>query len=97
MTLTLRVIVTALMALTFGLWAGPVVGAHTSLIASAAAAPSVTAAPPAAAEPTGSDTARSMLYAGIAGLAVGGVIAFWQSRKRRRDNVGKSDEERDSP
>lgn len=45
-----------------------------------------------AAEALGSDTTRSMLYAGIAGLAVGGVIAFWQSRKRRRDDVGKSDD-----
>jgi peptidoglycan/LPS O-acetylase OafA/YrhL len=46
----------------------------------------------AAAESTGSDTTRSMLYAGIAGLAVGGLIAFWQSRKRRRNGDGERDD-----
>jgi LPXTG-motif cell wall-anchored protein len=46
----------------------------------------------AAAESTGTDTTRSILYAGIAGLAVGGVIAFWQSRKRRRDDREKPDD-----
>jgi peptidoglycan/LPS O-acetylase OafA/YrhL len=46
----------------------------------------------AAAESTGSDTTRSMLYAGIAGLAVGGLIAFWQSRKRRRNGDGDRDD-----
>jgi methionine-rich copper-binding protein CopC len=79
-----------------GSYSFTIVGAADPSPTSAATAPSATAAPPAAAEPTGSDTTRSILYAGIAGLAVGGVIAFWQSRKRRRNNVGKLGGERDS-
>lgn len=46
----------------------------------------------AAADSTGSDTPTSILYAGIAGLAVGGVIAFWQSRKRRRNDDREHDD-----
>jgi len=50
-----------------------------------AAQPSATAAPPAAAESTGPAIPKQILYAGIAGLAVGGLIALWQSLKRRRN------------
>ncbi|WP_319434329.1 hypothetical protein [Mycobacterium sp. RTGN5] len=76
MTLTLRVVVTTLTALTFWLLGSPVAAAT--------------------AESGGSDSTRSMLYAGIAGLAVGGVIAFVQSRRRRRNDVEEPDGERDS-
>ena len=72
MTLTTRVVVTTLTAVTLWICGSPVAAA--------------------AAESTGSDTTRSMLYAGIAGLAVGGVIAFWQSRKRRRNDDGEHDD-----
>ena len=46
----------------------------------------------AAAESAESGIPRPVLYAGIAGLAVGGVIAFVQSRRRRRNNVEEPDD-----
>jgi hypothetical protein len=46
----------------------------------------------AAAESAGSGIPQPILYAGIAGLAVGGVIAFVQSRKRRRNDVDEHDD-----
>jgi methionine-rich copper-binding protein CopC len=76
-----------------GSYSFSVVGAADSPPTPAAPAPTTSAPPPATATaPTGSDTTRSLLYAGIAGLAVGGVIAFWQARKRRRDDRGKPDD-----
>jgi LPXTG-motif cell wall-anchored protein len=76
-----------------GSYSFSVVGAADSPPTPAAPAPTTSVPPPATATaPTGSDTTRSLLYAGIAGLAVGGVIAFWQSRKRRRDDRGKPDD-----
>ncbi|MGY4711588.1 copper resistance CopC family protein [Mycolicibacterium sp. CBM1] len=54
---------------------------------SANPSPSTTAAPPAAAPPARPDTKTSILTAGAAGLALGGIIAFWQSRRRRRDDT----------
>lgn len=54
----------------------------------AGAAPSE-AAPPAAS--AGADTKTSILTAAAAGLALGGAIAFWQSRKRRRKNAVDED------
>ncbi|WP_236147644.1 copper resistance CopC family protein [Mycolicibacterium sp. CH28] len=62
---------------------------------SASPAPSTTTAPPPAeAAADGPDTKTSILTAGVAGLALGGVIAFWQSRKRRRNKAGDSDDGR---
>lgn len=81
MILTKRVVATTLMGLTFWLWGGPVAAAHTSTPSGA-----VIVTLSAASESTGPDTTRSILFAGIAGLAVGGVIAFWQSRKRRQSD-----------
>lgn len=65
-------------------------------ITSPTAALSTTAAPAPSAASSGPDTRTSILTAAIAGLAVGGVIAFWQSRKRRRNNDGKPDSGRNS-
>ncbi|MBB3604042.1 uncharacterized protein involved in exopolysaccharide biosynthesis [Mycolicibacterium sp. BK556] len=45
-----------------------------------------------AAESAGSGIPTQIVYAGIAGLAVGGVIAFVQSRRRRRDDAGHDDD-----
>lgn len=72
----------------------PVTGSYTFTIAGvpgepppAAAptepAPSAAAAPPQSA-PAGSDTKTTVISALVAGLALGGAIAFWQSRKQRR-------------
>ena len=60
----------------------------TPAATSVAVAPTTTAAPAASTESSGPDTRTSILTAAVAGLAVGGVIAFWQSRKRRRNNAG---------
>lgn len=46
--------------------------------------PSTAAAPPPSAAPASSDTKTTVLSAAVAGLALGGVIAFWQSRRHRR-------------
>jgi methionine-rich copper-binding protein CopC len=54
----------------------------------AGAAPN--AAEPPAASP-GADTKPSILIAAAAGLALGGVITFWQSRRRRRRNTVDND------
>lgn len=43
------------------------------------------------AAPDFSDTKTSILFAGVGGLALGGVIAYWQSRKRRRGEAPGSD------
>ncbi|EHB44513.1 copper resistance protein CopC [Mycolicibacterium rhodesiae JS60] len=75
-----------------GSYSFTVVSAPGPSPASAPTAPATTAAPPAAVQPTGSGIPRPILYAGIAGLAVGGAIAFWQSRKRGRDDGGKPDD-----
>lgn len=48
------------------------------------AATSTAPAAPQPAAPAGADTKTSVLTAAVAGLALGGVIAFWQSRKRRQ-------------
>lgn len=73
----------------------PVSGSYTFTIAGdpdktspaptgAEVAPSTAAAPPQSASPTGPDTKTSILTAGAIGLALGGAIAFWQSRRHRR-------------
>lgn len=46
----------------------------------------------AAAESTGPAIPSAVLYAGIAGLAVGGVIAFVQSRRRSRNDRDHRDD-----
>ena len=75
----------------------PVSGSFTFTIASVpgppapASPPTATSptasAPPEAAAPAGSDTKTSILIAGAAGLALGCAIAFWQSRRHRRNNA----------
>ena len=79
----------------------PVSGSYTFTIAGVPEQPSPTTAParaaPSTAEPSppapaataGSDTKASVLTAAGAGLALGGVIAFWQSRRHRRRNAQK--------
>jgi methionine-rich copper-binding protein CopC len=52
----------------------------------AAASPSTTTAPPSAA-PLGSDTKTTVIGAGVAGLALGGLIAFWQWQRTSRKNT----------
>ncbi len=76
----------------------PVTGSYSFIIAgvsdgprptstSAAAAPSTAAPPPSTAAPATSDTKTTVITAGAAGLALGGVIAFWQSRRNRRKSA----------
>lgn len=73
----------------------PVTGSYSFTIAgvsdvspptsvSAAAVPSPVASPPSTAAPATSDTKTTVITAAIAGLALGGVITFWQSRRHRR-------------
>ena len=50
----------------------------------AAVAPSTAASPPSASAPATSDTRTTVITAAVAGLALGGAIAFWQSRRNRR-------------
>ncbi|BBY96443.1 hypothetical protein MGALJ_61120 (plasmid) [Mycobacterium gallinarum] len=50
-------------------------------------APSTAASPPSASTPATSDTRTTVITAAVAGLALGGVIAFWQSRRQRRKTV----------
>ncbi len=74
----------------------PVSGSYTFTIAgvqaappastSAGASPPTTSAAPPTAAPAGADTKTSVITAAVAGLALGGVIVFWQSRKHRRRN-----------
>jgi uncharacterized membrane protein len=70
-----RIVVTSLVALAFWISGAGISAAHPmssgSVTLTAAAA----------------DTKTSVLTAGAAGLALGGVIAFWQSRKQRRKNT----------
>ncbi|NVN49007.1 Copper resistance protein CopC [Mycolicibacterium hippocampi] len=75
----------------------PVTGSYTFTIAGVRDQPSPTTAPspaapstdepsvPAPAAPAGSDTKASVLTAAGVGLALGGVIAFWQHRRRRKN------------
>lgn len=76
----------------------PVSGSYTFTIAGVRDQPSPTIAPspatPSSAEPSvpapaatpaGSDTKASVLTAASVGLALGGVIAFWQHRRRRKN------------
>lgn len=58
--------------------------------ASEQAAPTAIAAPAQPAD-EGSDTTSSILKAGVAGLALGGVIALWQAWRRRRKNSAYGD------
>ncbi|MGA5465281.1 copper resistance protein CopC [Mycobacterium sp. NPDC050041] len=80
----------------------PVSGSYTFTIAGdpgetlpeptgAEVAPSTAAAPPQSASPTGTDTKTSILTAGAIGLALGGAIAFWQSRRHRRKYADDAD------
>ncbi|TQR87679.1 copper resistance protein CopC [Mycobacterium hodleri] len=75
----------------------PVTGSYTFTIA---ASPGEPPPPPASTEPTpsaaaapsqsapaGSDTKTTVITALVAGLALGGAIAFWQSRKHRRNGA----------
>lgn len=72
----------------------PVTGSYTFTITGVPnepppAAATTEPAPSAAAEPSesapaGSDTKTTVITAAVAGLALGGAIAFWQSRKHRR-------------
>lgn len=48
--------------------------------------PSTTTAEPEPQASAGSDTKTTVLSAGAAGLAIGGAIAFWQSRRHRRSH-----------
>lgn len=82
-----------------GSYSFTVVGAPdqpSSATTSATAAPSTSATPAPSTASSGPDTKTSLLTAAVAGLAVGGVIAFWQSRKRRRSNGGNPDSGRNS-
>lgn len=74
----------------------PVTGSYTFTIAGApaeatstptAVAPNTATPLPPSASPTTSDTKATVLTAAVAGLALGGVIAFWQSRRHRRKNA----------
>lgn len=72
----------------------PVSGSYTFTIAGVAAgAPSTSAGPgpttsaPPVAAPAGTDTKTSVITAAVAGLALGAIIAFWQSRKHRRNKT----------
>ncbi len=59
--------------------------------------PKAAAAPPPSPAPVGSDSKTSILTAGVLGLALGGAIAFWQSRKHRRNNDAGHADEADEP
>lgn len=59
--------------------------ADTSPSTTAAAAPKPEPEPEPQAS-AGSDTKTTILSAGAAGLAIGGAITFWQSRRHRRSN-----------
>jgi len=61
--------------------------APTSTPAAAAAPSSSTTDSPVSAAPASSDTKTTVITAGVAGLALGGIIAFWQSRRNRRKNA----------
>lgn len=63
----------------------------------AAVAPRTAAAPPPSAAPASSDTRTTVLTAAVAGLALGGVIAFWQSRRHRRKNAANAQPPQSEP
>lgn len=79
----------------------PVSGSYIFTIASVHEQPSPTIAPshaapstaepslPGSAAPAGSDTKASVLTAAGVGLALGGVIAFWQHRRHRQQTAAK--------
>jgi methionine-rich copper-binding protein CopC len=50
----------------------------------AVAPPSTTVETPTAEAPAGMDTKTSIITAGALGLLLGGIIAFWQSRRHKR-------------
>mgnify|MGYP001806701981 CR=1 FL=1 len=67
----------------------PVSGSYTFTIADG---PSATptpapAATPQSSESPGPDTRSSIITAGLAGLALGGLIALWQALRRRRNRI----------
>lgn len=75
----------------------PVTGSYDFTIAGVPDGPSPTSTPTAAATPASSttdpqpegapatsDTRMTVITAGVAGLTLGGIIAFWQSRRNRR-------------
>lgn len=72
----------------------PVTGSYTFTIAASPGKPPPppaptepapsTAAAPSQSAPAGTDTKTTVITAAVAGLALGGAIAFWQSRKHRR-------------
>ena len=100
MVLARRVVMTTLIACAVWLLGAPAAAADSSLVTPQFATVAVSAdghtlADGQPAESAGPAIPRQILYAGVGGLAVGGVIAFWQSRKRRRNDVGRPDDERE--
>lgn len=83
----------------------PVTGSYSFTVAGvpvqASPTPTTAGAAPSAAEPpaasVGSDTKTSILTAAVAGLALGGAIAFWQSRKHRRKTAVDEDVSQSTP
>ncbi len=86
----------------------PVTGSYTFTIAgvpdespnaptAAIASPDTETAAPSSAAPAGADTKTSVLSAAAAGLALGGVIVFWQSRKHRRQAAAAEEAPRPTP
>lgn len=83
----------------------PVTGSYSFTVAGvpvqASPTPTTAGAAPSAAEPpaasVGSDTKTTVLTAAVAGLALGGAIAFWQSRKHRRKNADDEDAPQSTP
>jgi copper resistance protein C len=67
-------------------------GATAQAAPPASASPTTTAAAPTSSGPLGSDTRKSIITAAIAGLVLGGAIAFWQSRRHRRTRDEPRDE-----
>lgn len=77
---------------TFTITAAP--GEPSPVSTPTGAAPSTAAATPPSSAPAGSDTKTAILTAAVAGLAVGGAIAFWQSTKRRRRSATEDETHR---
>ncbi len=87
----------------------PVSGSYIFTIASVHEQPSTTISPsrvapstaepslPGPAAPAGSDTKASVLTAAGVGLALGGVIAFWQHRRHRQKNAAKPPDSEPGP
>ena len=78
-------------SITFTVAGVPGAAAPASPSPSTGAAPTTTAAPSASSGPLGSDTKASVITAAIAGLVLGGAIAFWQSRRHRRKDVHRGE------